>query len=109
MNRYTTNPLTGRKIKVGGSTHKNVMKQTGGYSWKNDVPSRGQERYEQYEKCGDKCFLRPSNKGFPICERNCEGILSAYRRARQYHYEDIATSAKHIGVQSDCHWAKKYQ
>lgn len=108
---YTINPITGRRILVGGATHKRL--QNGG-GWKTRAPSRGEERKIQYEKCGDKCFLLPEKYGFPICAKgtcdpDCDGIVTAYRRARQYHHEDVAQRAIKKGIETNCGWAMKYK
>lgn len=51
-------------------------------------------------KCGKGCFLRPNNLGFPVCNPNCTlneyGLEAAYKRARQYGYEDIARKAQRL-------------
>ena len=59
-----------------------------------------------YRVCGPYCYLVPKTKGFPICPKcsndkcqcqlDCGGVLSAYRRARQYKHEDVAKLAKEI-------------
>ncbi len=75
--------------------------------WKARSPTRGTERHELHEECGDKCFLLPDEEKFPICaslrfgEENkckvdCGGINSALNRAKQYGYEDVAEKAKFL-------------
>lgn len=94
---YTTNPLTGNLIKVGGPVYKKLMrgKATKGMllnfkskrsvkrsikrsvgrggrtrGWKVASPARGRERSAMKKKCGSKCFLSPAKNGYPICARN---------------------------------------
>lgn len=123
MSSYITSPKTGRIIKVGGETYqkllntkryaKSVMdathiksgKKSKTKGWKDAAPKRGIERRELKERCGDKCFLQPSSDGFPICasvkkDKNCKidcrGISSAYVRARQWDYPQVASKAKRL-------------
>ena len=109
------NPNTGRKIKVGGKTYNQVFgkserKPSGRGSatrgWKEDAPKRGKEREELLSKCGDGCFLLPSELKFPICAAckmgKCDctpdrrGVISARIRASQYGYSDVAARAKRM-------------
>ena len=97
---YVINPLSGRKIKVGGPTYVKLgMVKTSG--WREASPKRGKEREELKKKCGNSCFLLPSQNKFPICRPDscipdCRGILSAKIRARQYKYENIANIAQKL-------------
>jgi hypothetical protein len=55
--------------------------------WRNQKPSYHQ-RTVMFKQCGKKCFLGP-RKSFPICRKNTckiskEGLMAAYKRARQY-------------------------
>jgi hypothetical protein len=83
--------------------------------WSVAAPRRGSERHELYDKCGATCFLRPEDEGFPICPAclpddpncggctpDCRGVASAYVRARQYHYDDIAEQAQSLEAQYAC-------
>jgi len=118
---YVINPRTGRRIKVGGPTHKalkslpktrkskrkSIIKRSGSRTrgWASMSPQRGSERHSLMKKCGKKCFLSPANEGFPVCSAsrmgqgckyNCKGIMSAKIRARQYHHNAIARSAERL-------------
>lgn len=73
--------------------------------WHQMAPKRGKERQELFDKCGEKCFLRPSDLGFPVCEpvgkgRDCEindkGVQAALMRARTFHYDKIISKAKKL-------------
>ena len=87
-NRY----LEGRGIKTRG--------------WDARSPTRGKERQQLHDQCGDKCFLLPESKKFPICasprmgktrcELDCQGVLSSYIRARQWKYDEVAQKAEKI-------------
>ena len=76
--------------------------------WSARSPTRGKERHQLKAECGDKCFLLPDEEKFPICaspritggtstcEIDCGGVASAYIRARQWGYDDVADKAKKI-------------
>lgn len=76
--------------------------------WSSRAPAKGSERHILKARCGESCFLRPNDEGFPICpsprmtegnptcEIDCGGVQAAYNRARQYHYQDIADHAQEI-------------
>lgn len=89
--------------------------------WTDRFPRRGKERKELFKKCGSTAFLLPNkaNPGqskFPIfarvasqtetCATNCRGVQSAYSRARQYKYYDVAEMAQRI-LQLDCPESKQ--
>jgi len=55
--------------------------------WRNQKPSYHQ-RTVMFKQCGKKCFLG-TRKSFPICRKlTCkvsrQGLMAAYKRARQY-------------------------
>lgn len=109
------NPITGRKIKVGGKTYVQLLKNVNGEGspresptrgsptrgWHDDSPKHGEERITLKKKCGNRCFLLPEQNKFPICrpdscEPDCRGILSAKIRARQYKYVTVAKAAQEL-------------
>jgi hypothetical protein len=62
-------------------------------NWSIRSPRTVEEREYVYKKCGSKCFLIPSERKFPVCEKNtttcvpdCGGLISAKIRARQWGY-----------------------
>lgn len=67
--------------------------------WGQVAPKRGNERNVLYNKCGDKCFLMPETKNFPICKRlsasngkcevDCRGIAAAKIRSGQWKYKTV--------------------
>lgn len=67
--------------------------------WRIDAPAKGRERQQLYEKCGDKCFLKPDSLGFPVCKRciggecdcdvDCRGVAAAKVRAHQWRYTEL--------------------
>jgi hypothetical protein len=80
--------------------------------WEEEFPRKGRERAYLWEQCdakGKPCFLRPDaefpgHSGFPICpacrdgkkcpcKPVCEGVISAYKRAQQWGYDDVAEKA----------------
>lgn len=73
--------------------------------WAAMAPQRGKERNELLGKCGERCFLLPEQKKFPVCSAlrvgegckiNCKGLLSAKIRARQYKYSKVAELAEKL-------------
>jgi hypothetical protein len=66
--------------------------------WKNAAPKPGKARDRLLAKCGKKCFLRPSDKGFAICTMNCKpdcrGLAAAKARAGQYKHSKIEAAAQ---------------
>jgi hypothetical protein len=73
--------------------------------WKVAFPQRGTERHQLMAACGPQCFLQPAREAFPICakltrdRRNAcvpvrQGVQSAYNRARQWGYKDVAKRAR---------------
>lgn len=94
--QLVTNPYTGRKIMVGGATHRKISRTLG---WKVDAPKKGSERHMLKQQCGNQCFLKPETEGFPICAKcvndkcsckiDCRGLASAKVRAHQYHHEEL--------------------
>jgi hypothetical protein len=68
--------------------------------WGNKSPNRKWKRREMYAKYGSRCFLSPKNLKFPICDRNGlidrRGVESAYVRAKQYKYADVARKANRL-------------
>ncbi len=74
--------------------------------WGAVFPRKGRERNELYDKCGAKCFLRPGDKGFPVCPSlsasggacvlSPQGVQAAKNRAAQYGYTDIEADADNL-------------
>jgi len=81
--------------------------------WRKSSPHKGTERHILSKQCGNKCFLGP-NESFPICavhrhntpksrcKFDCRGILSAYRRSRQYKYDNISRKALKLAKKLHC-------
>lgn len=78
-------------------------------------PQQGHERAELLAKCGNKAFLIPSKKKFPVmaalrvngkCDYSCEGLRSAQLRACQYNYYDVAERAQSLG-EKYCNFSPK--
>ena len=75
--------------------------------WSLRAPQKGKERHTLMEKCGEKCFLR-EGEAFPICpscdsyegecqcQIDCSGLQSAYNRAREWKYTDVADLADQL-------------
>jgi hypothetical protein len=104
---YIKNPITGRLIKIDGPTYKKLS-HTHDFSltsssrtrgWHDAAPRKGKERHELKKRCGNKCFLKPENEGFPICKKcsavicdcktDCRGVAAAKIRAHQYKHVEI--------------------
>jgi hypothetical protein len=111
---YVKNPITGRKIIVGGRTFNALKKQgyfkssmAGGSEWSAAKPKSRRDRDESYDKCGRKCFLMPNERKFPVCRRgsceyDCDGLKSADRLARLNGYELVSHKAKRIQKRIGC-------
>lgn len=145
MEKFTINPDTGRKIKVGGVVYnkllltnpsikrqktfqgkapskrlhgrtsslreiqqlkKTSIRTISAKGWGSVAPKRGVERNELYKKCGDKCFLMPETKNFPICRKlsassnrceiDCTGIAAAKIRSHQWKYRQVGNKIDKI-------------
>lgn len=58
-------------------------------------------RRKMLETCGEKAFLMPDKLKFPVvdpdtCEYHCGMIYSAYIRAKQFKYTDVAAKAREL-------------
>ena len=75
--------------------------------WRAASPQRGKERHKLKEQCGNKCFLKPSQEGYPVCpalsraaspkkkcETDCRGVLAALIRAAQQGDTQTANKAR---------------
>jgi hypothetical protein len=82
--------------------------------WRARAPQPGKPRKLLHSQCGDAAFLMPNELKFPImakcgtgaqgtckCEIDCQGVLSAYVRARQWKYTNVANAAKML-LNSKC-------
>jgi hypothetical protein len=80
-----------------GTRHKKKLSSAG---WSKQSPST-RERKTMKKKCGNKCFLGPTNEScFPICAKgtckiNNKGIYAAYVRAREYGSAKMRSGHKH--------------
>ena len=73
--------------------------------WIGRAPSRGSERHQLQEVCGQKCFLGPG-ESFPVCpsprltegqnpcQLDCGGAQAALIRAKQWKHDDVAAKAE---------------
>jgi len=91
--------------------------------WRKRAPMRRWSRRELKAKCGTKCFMDPRGDGgagaFPVCQKlshsrgkcvvDCEGLLSAFNRARQTKRPKIARRAVRMACRSGCSWTKAKQ
>jgi len=112
----TRQPYLQKKLKTMIETQKE--KEHRGSStrgWSARAPQKGKDRNQLMDECGDMCFLRPENKGFPICpkcqlgpagkcqcEIDCGAVQAAKNRAAQWGYTDIESKADKI-LQKKCH------
>ena len=76
-------------------------------NWSLLSPKKGNERNKMFQKCGSKCFLNPTKKGFPICpydrendepicEVSCKGLMAAKKRSAQWKYKDIYNTSTEL-------------
>ncbi|MEM2613619.1 MAG: hypothetical protein QXO15_05240 [Nitrososphaerota archaeon] len=95
------------------------------WDWDLIKPKLPSQRWEIKEKYGEKCFLKPAELGFPICniygQLDCDGLRAAYVRARALitasqkvgredlakEYEAIAEKALTIAREVGCGWVAK--
>lgn len=83
------------------------------YNWGKLKPVTKWERREVLKKGGPQCFLIPEKLKFPVCNKtdaclNCHGLLTAYRRARQYKYpEEVWMKAIKLAKEAGCDWVEK--
>jgi len=83
------------------------------YNWGQKKPITKWERRLVLEKGGPQCFLIPEALKFPVCNKddfclNCHGLLTAYRRARQYKYpKEVWMKAIELAKQAGCDWVKR--
>jgi hypothetical protein len=82
--------------------------------WKAAAPQRGKQRQALQKRCGNKCFLRPVDLGYPICQKcdddtctcelDCRGLRAAYAYARKFDAHNIANAAREIAFNVGCEW-----
>ena len=85
-------------------------------SWKEKKPHSKKERKDLMEKCGKDCFLIPSRKKFPICNKitdknsecsyNCKGLKAASSRAGEWGYKKVLKTSKRLTKELDCYKGK---
>ena len=95
-----------RTEKLIKSAERNERRGSRTRGWSALAPQRGKERNELMKKCGEKCFLIPKEKKFPVCaatrvkglecKYDCRGIASAKIRAKQYKYPEVAKLAEQL-------------
>jgi len=79
--------------------------------WRKLAPKIPSERRALLARCGAKAFLEPKKLKFPImaktgpCVVDCEGLRTAYARAKQFRHTKAAAKAKRLGKRAACHWA----
>lgn len=110
----TSHSAKGKRFKYYRTSHPKKPSK----GWKSSFPHRGRERNLIYKTCGAKAFLMPKELKFPVvksyrkrsgrsnCKTSCKGLLSAYRRARQYKYRKVASKALSRAKRSRCSWLR---
>jgi len=91
--------------------------------WAKRKPRSGLQRRELKAACGRRAFLDPKKDAYPVmgkgCAFDCQGVSSAYKRARQQHamaknagmgheaayHNKIARKAHALGRKLGCSWA----
>ena len=84
------------------NTNPSVKKE----KWSLKSPKKGKERHLLLKVCGPNCFLLPNVEKFPVCAAltktkypcliDQDGVLAAYKRARQYKYKSVAIKASSL-------------
>lgn len=93
--------------------------------WSENKPHTKEERLSSMKKHGKKCFLRPEELKYPVCDKNgdfdCKGIIAAKfwadtaetkamksktRKRRPYSFKNVSRKAKNLGYKLGC---KKYK
>jgi hypothetical protein len=101
----TRKALIAKTEKLVKSAEKNERRGSRTRGWAVSAPQRGKERKELLMTCGEKCFLMPNEKKFPVCaatrvskecKYDCRGIISAKIRAKQYKYPEVAALAEKL-------------
>ena len=96
--------------------NKNFKVDRSDISWKDKKPHSKKERKDLMEKCGEECFLIPSRKKFPICNKitdknsecsyNCRGLKAASSRAGEWGYKKVLKTSKRLTKELDCYKGK---
>lgn len=89
--------------------------------WRDlDPPKKTLKSFKK--KHGNKCFLRPKELKYPICDKykgkvNCKGLLAAHNRAmlsvrrglkpKKYSYKKLAKTARKVAKKHKCNWVLK--
>jgi len=85
---------------------------TGMAGWGAAKPSRGRQRRQLKKVCGAKCFLRPEDNGYPVCQKchnaqcdctiDCRGLKAARMYAVRYKAANIQQAAEDLMARLDC-------
>jgi hypothetical protein len=74
-----------------------------------EILRRRSGRRALLDRCGEKAFLKPDELKFPIvnplskdCKPDCKMIHAAYVRAKEWHYNDIASKAAALYKSNNC-------
>jgi hypothetical protein len=100
------------------TTHKDRRSASG---WKDAKPHTKEERRQVFQNHGEKCFLRPNELKYPVCDRNgrfdCRGIVAAKfwadtaetkavkktrKSKRPYSFKKVSRKAKRLGLKLGC-------
>lgn len=75
--------------------------------WRKRMPRTVAER----RKLPARCFLEPSRRKYPICNRagrvDCGGAKAAFARARQQGRDALARKAVRAACRKRCAWTKR--
>lgn len=111
----TTQPYLRRKLQAQIKAQRaGTARYSPTRGWAARAPQTGKPRERLYSACGSDAFLlpdkqQPGKSKFPIvakcgtgtegacdCEIDCGGVQSAYNRARQHKYENVAAAAQDV-------------
>lgn len=108
------------KLKSYKNKNKNKTRKNRVIFWKDiDPPKRTLKNYKK--KYGSRCFLRPRELKYPICDKrngkvHCKGLLAAHNRAmlsvrrklkpKKYSYRKLAKTSRKLAKKHKCNWVK---
>lgn len=83
------------------------------FGWGKRKPILQSERRTVAKKYGRGCFLDKRGLRFPVCGKtghiDCDGLKSAYARARQFGHKAWADRALRLAKRHECDWVQRHR